>query len=228
DAGDLVRVPLADPQFQAGVRVPNPYRLVFTAADNELAVGAPRDASDRFGVPPEGLEPPALGGVPDVDRPVVAAGRNALAIGAEGHVVDPGGVPAQRSGGLAGLRIPDVYPVELAAHDALAVRAPRDAGDRARGDRHGHREFARHRVPHFQGCASADGDPLTVGTKGHARGGGLVAAIQAQGSFAGARVPDDYRAVVTAAGDAFAVGANGHAVGASGHAHDPHLLPQAP
>ncbi len=81
----------------AGVGVPQPHRLVGTAGDDPVAVGAERHAGHRVGVAGQRLADRLAGvGVPHPHRLVGAAGDDAVAVGAERHAVHRVGVAGER------------------------------------------------------------------------------------------------------------------------------------
>ena len=74
----------------AGVGVPQPHRLVATAGDDAVPVGAERHAEHRVRVAGERLADGLAGvGIPQPHGLVVAAGGDARAVGAERHAGHP-------------------------------------------------------------------------------------------------------------------------------------------
>ena len=109
----------------AGVGVPHPHRLVVTAGDDALAVGAERHAVHRVGVPGQRLRR----SVGRWRRPTPAPSCRQLpetmrcAVGAERHAGHRAGVAGERlADGLAGVRVPHPHRLVVAAGDDALCR----------------------------------------------------------------------------------------------------------
>src|SRR5262249_27014119 len=126
-AFDIAGVALEGGEFGAGAGVPQPHRIVQTAAGQALAVGAEGHAADRAGVALEGGEVGASARMPQPQlcwerlplRTIApTATGQALAVGAEGHASDRAGVAVEgEEATLVGpTEIPPVPEAQLGRH----------------------------------------------------------------------------------------------------------------
>src|SRR5262249_20151250 len=144
-----------------------------------------------------------------------AGAHKALAVGAEGHDAALAVVTMEGEYLGAGFRIPHMRHPPRAAGDAFAVGAEGHAAEpgacvppESKG------QPATLHVPHLhftwiESIPVTGGQALAVRTEGHA-GSRLHALLEGKELLALLGVPNQHRQIAAGAGDAFAVGADGH------------------
>ena len=202
----------------AGGRVPQPHRLVVAAGGDARAVGAERHAGHRVRVAGQRLRRSGWPVAASHSRTVLSALPEASRVpsGLNATLYTVLGVAGQRlADGLAGGRVPQPHRVVGAAGgEPGAVGAERHAGHRARcGRSAAGRSGWPVAASHSRTVLSSLPEAMRVPS-------GLNATLDTASvwpvsgwpiGLAGGRVPQPHRLVVTAGGDARAVGAERHA-----------------
>ena len=201
----------------AALRIPEPQRLVLTAADDARAIGAERHTRDRVLMAAQRLtDGLAALRIPEPQRLVPTAADDARAIGAERHTQDLALMCRAAAHRWAGRSSHPTAAASCptAADDARAIGAERHAQDPALVCRAAaHRWAGRSSHPTAAACLSPL--PLTMRVPS-----ALNATLETQSSCprsgspmgcAALRIPEPQRLVPTAADDARAIGAERHA-----------------